>query len=384
MAYNFDNIIDRWGSGSVKYDLAEPGVIPLWVADMDFASPPEVGDALLSRVKHGVFGYGTESKEFFQSFIDWQREKNGWTIDPSWVLFSPGVVTSLYMAVKAFTEKGDAVIVQPPVYRPFFMAVENSGRRLVSNPLIAGDNGYRMDFDDLDRKIGESGARLLLLCSPHNPVGRVWREEELSALGDICKKRNVVVVSDEIHSDLVFHGFRHIPLPMSSSGLEGLSCVFSAPSKTFNIPGIKVSFAVIPDRALRERFKSACVCSAVGEPSIFGPVASIAAYRKGAPWLSELLSYLEGSRKTASAFLSAELPQVRFSEPEGTYLMWLDFRALGFSEAELDRLLLEKGRVWLQKGSFFGKEGEGFFRLNLASPRAVLEEGLRRIKKALS
>ncbi len=384
MQYDFDRVIERRGSGSAKYDLSGPDVIPLWVADMDFASPPDVKDALVKRALHGIYGYGVESEEFFKSFIDWQYEKNRWVIDPASVLYSPGVVTSLYMAVEAFTKEGDAVIIQPPVYRPFFLAVEDTGRKLVCNPLVASDGLYRMDLDDAERKIRETGAKLLILCSPHNPVGRVWEAAELAALGKICRKYGVVVVSDEIHSDLVFDGYTHVPFLSVSPDFKDMSCVFAAPSKTFNIPGLKVSFAVIEDPTLRERFKRACTRAALGEPSIFGPVASIAAYRKGGPWLRAVMHYIDENRRIAESFFSSRLPAIKYSKLQGTYLMWLDFRALGLSEPELDKLLHDKGKVWLQKGSFFGNEGDGFFRLNIGCPRSVLEEGLERIASALT
>jgi len=385
--------IGRRGTLSVKWDAAgrifgTPGVLPLWVADMDFASPPAVIEALRARLDHGVMGYSFAPESFVGAFVRWLETRHGWTVSPEWVVFSPKVMFSVSSAVSAFTEPGDRIVVQPPVYPPLISSVERNGREVLYNTLRREEGRYRMDLDrlaaGLDRAADEGRpARLLILCSPHNPVGRVWTPEELRGLGRICLDRGVLILSDEIHFDLVFPESRHTPIASLDPELAAGSVVLASPSKTFNIPGIWSSFAVIPDEEHREAFRRRLEEQGMSRPSLMGILATEAAYRGGAAWLDETLGYLRGNRDFLADFLSGELPEITTRAPEGTYLVWLDFGSLGMDDAGLKDFLVRKAGLGLNPGELFGPGGSGFARLNLGCSRSLLRRALEQLRDAV-
>lgn len=383
-AFDFDKQWARTGTGSVKWDgqrrfLGRDGVLPLWVADMDFAVPDAVAEALRARAEHPIYGYTVQPDRLCQTVVDWMRRRHGLAIEPGSVLIAPGVVPSLHAAVLAFTEPGDGVVVQPPVYPPFFGAVTATGRRLMENPLRLGARGYEMDLEQLDA-CAKQGAKLLILCSPHNPVGRVWSQGELRAVLDIAERSGMRVIADEIHHDLVFSGARHLPLAGLAPDCE-LVVTALAPSKTFNIPGLGIS-ALIAQPAQRDALLRAFSLLHMSAHNPFSLAAFEAAYGQGAAWLDALLVYLEETRDQVLERVSA-WRGVRAYRPEGTYLVWLDFGGIAGTDRELQHTLLERARVGLSPGTMFGRGGEGHMRLNLGSPRAHVMEGLARIESAL-
>jgi cystathionine beta-lyase len=384
MKYDFDRVIERRGTDSDKWQVYGAEVLPMWVADMDFLAPPQVIDALVKRAQHGVFGYPMHPDPYYEygSMIDWMRTRHGWNIKRKWITHSPGVVTALNLAVNAFTQPGDKIIVQPPVYPPFFSIVKNNGRQLVFNPLRTENGYYRMDLADLEKRI-DSRTKALMLCSPHNPVGRVWTREELAALGEICLRKNVLIFSDEIHSDLILRGAKHTPLATISPELAEITITLIAPSKTFNIPGLFTSALIIPNPKLRAQFNHMLENMALNSSNIFGMVGLEAAYRHGAEWLDELLVYLQGNIDFTIRFFKERVPQIKITCPEGTYLLWLDCRDLGLGHDALRDLFLKQAQVALNEGHTFGAGGEGFMRMNIGCPRSVLQEGLERIERAV-
>jgi cystathionine beta-lyase len=382
--YNFDTIIPRGGTDSYKWNFPgdPPDMVQMWVADMDFPSPREITGALRQRSEHPVYGYSRVGEDLLDAFIAWQDSRHGWKIQKDWIIPCPGVVPCLHFAIDALSREGEGVVIQTPVYPPFARAVRALGRRLILNPLVREGMRYRMDLEHLDSVI-DGQTRILILCSPHNPVGRVWTERELAALGELCLTRGLIIVSDDIHCDLVMPGSRFVPLAPLSGALAHNTLTVIAPSKTFNIPGVGSAFAVIPNPELRRVFRLAGEKTALLHlNSLYSSVAARAAYRFGETWLAELLPYLRDNYLFLKDFFARELPRVGVTELEGTYLAWLDFSAYGLRDAELTKILLEKARVRLNDGPSFGKEGEGFQRLNFGCPRATLEEGLRRIAGA--
>ncbi|WP_051079108.1 MalY/PatB family protein [Methyloversatilis thermotolerans] len=375
----------RDGTASVKHDgrtevFGTDAVVPLWVADMDFAAPPAVTEALLARARHPVYGYTLYPDAAFDALMRWLAARHGWNVAREHIHFCPGVVPTLYAAVQAFTRPGDLVIVQPPVYPPFFSAVRDTGRRVAENPLIERDGRWTMDFDHLEGCAARAGAKLLLLCSPHNPVGRVWSHEELDRLLEIARRHDLVVLSDEIHADLLYPGVRHVPLAtLTRPGDRVLTAV--APSKTFNIPGLGLS-ALIADDAERKAVEAAFGQLHVGASNPFSLAALEAAYRDGGPWLDALMRYLEATRDEVINTLAHRLPRIHAYAPEGTYLMWLDCRALGLDDAALRDLFVHDAGLGLNAGISFGSGGSGHMRLNLASPRAVIRDALERLRRA--
>lgn len=387
-AFNFDERIERNGSNCFKWDFAPKifgtsDILPMWVADMDFKSPPEVVDALSERVGHGVFGYGARPDSYYASFIAWAKKRYGFDIDRQHILFSPGIVPALSLCVAAFTAPGDGVIIQPPVYPPFAGVVKDWGRKVLENNLKQSADGgaYGIDFADLEAK-AKSGAKMLFLCAPHNPVGRVWRAEELERVLDICVKNNILVVSDEIHADIIYSGNRHIcPATVSKKASENMITLMS-PSKTFNITGLSISSAVISDKKLREAFSAQTERLHISQTNVFGITAFEAAYTHGEPWLAALLEYLEKNRDHALEFIARELPQLTAIKPESTFLMWINFEKLCMKQDKLNEFIIKKARLGLNDGAAFGAAGNGFMRLNFACPRATLDEGLARLKNA--
>ncbi|MBI2853436.1 MAG: pyridoxal phosphate-dependent aminotransferase [Chloroflexi bacterium] len=385
--YDFDSVIDRRGTNSVKWDCVEErfglkGLLPMWIADMDFRSPIPVIDALKRVSEQGLFGYAAVTPQFHQAVIDWMRRRHDWDVKREWIVFSPGVVPAINIMVKAFTEPGDEVVVQPPVYHPFFYAIERNDRRVLRNPLRIIDGEYRMDLADLEEKLTPR-TKMVLLCSPHNPVGRVWRAEELRELGNLCVRHKLIVVADEIHHDLVYPGFKHTVFPTAGSGLEGRTLVCTGASKTFNLPGLHTSSIIIPDPKLREHFSAVAQASALGGPNPFGIAATEAAYRECEEWLIQLLRYLKGNLDFVNNFTRERMVGPRIAQPQGTYLLWLDFRGTGMPAERLSRFACSEAGVALDPGRLFGADEEGFERMNIACPRATLEEGLRRIERAV-
>ncbi len=388
MPFDFDRILDRRNTGSLKWDyvervLKDPEVIPMWVADLDFASPPAVVDAVRERAAHPAYGYPMTPRSFWQAAIEWQRARHGWDVKREWLAKAPGVVPSLNLAIRAFTQPGEKVVIQTPVYFPFYTSIENNGRRIVRNPLRFAEGRWTMDLEDLERRI-DARTRMLILCSPHNPVGRVWTEKELRALADVCCRRDLVVVSDEIHAEVVLKGRRHVPLAKLGDDIAARTITLVAPSKCFNLPGLATSLTIASNPRLLGGFVRQLEDAGDTMGNIFGIVATEAAYRHGGEWLDEMLAYVQKNVELAAAFAAERLPRIKFLEPEGTYLALLDCRGLGLRRRELEEFFTRKAKVYFNEGHAFGEELEGFVRMNLACPRATLEEALTRIERALS
>ena len=385
MQQDFDQLVSRDHSNSLKYDgrqamFGQDDVIPLWVADMDFASPPAVSDALLQRASHPIYGYSIFPESTYQALIDWLERRHGWRVERDWLVMCPGVVPSLNAAVMAFTQPTDAVIVQPPVYFPFFSAVTDSGRNLIQNPLHFENNQYHIDFEHLEACAAR--AKMLLLCSPHNPVGRVWRKDELEQLLAIAEKYQLIVFSDEIHADLVYAPARHQVLESLSQHRKNIITAV-APSKTFNIPGLNLSALIIPDATQRQALGKVFERMHVSAANPFSMVAFEAAYQHGDAWLDALLGYLQQTRDFVIAYVSEHLPRVHAIVPEGTYLIWLDCRELGLDDAALKQFFIQQAGVGLSPGKLFGEAGSGFMRMNIAAPRSLITTALQRMAVAL-
>ncbi len=388
MAYNFDEIIDRKNTNSLKYDFAvergkPAGVQPLWVADMDLRVPPQVSDALVRASQHGIFGYSDVKGDYFAPLSHWLDESFHWKVKSEWLVRTPGVVFAITTAIRSFTAKGDSVLIQRPVYYPFSLTIESNGRQLVNSPLVYKNGRYEIDFIDLEQKIIDNNVKLFLLCSPHNPVGRVWTKEELLRLGDICLKHKVIVVADEIHQDFTYPGHTHYVFASLKEQYKDITITCTAPSKTFNLAGLQISHIFIANEDLRRLFKKELWRTGYSESNSLGLVASQAAYTYGRPWLTELKAYLTGNLELARHYLS-EMPEATLIEPEGTYLLWIDFTKTQLEAAALDRIILEDAGLWLDNGSMFGPEGDGFQRINIACPRPRLQEALQKLSTTFS
>ena len=385
---NFDEIVNRRGTDCLKYDFAvrrgmPEDVLPLWVADMDFKTTSYVEDAVIERTKHGIFGYSESGEEYFKAVAGWMQRHHNWEIRPEWLIKTPGVVFALAMAVKAFTEKGDSVLIQQPVYYPFSEVIRDNGRVVVSNDLYLGeDNRYHIDLADFEKKIVKYHVKLFLLCSPHNPTGRVFTKEELTAMGDLCVKHGVKVVSDEIHNDFVFQG-EHTVFASVKKEYEEISVVCISPSKTFNLASMLISNIFVPNRELRQRFRHEVDAAGISQLSVLGLVAAKEAYAQGDDWYEQMMSYVGENIRYVKEYVKENLPGVTVIDGEGTYLMWLDFRGTGLDPEELDRRIIYEAKLWLDSGKIFGHTGAGFQRINVAAPRAVLTECLERIRKVL-
>lgn len=386
--FDFDTVIDRRKTHSLKFDFAArrgmpDEIIPLWVADMDFASPPAVLDALARRIKHGVFGYSDAADEgYFNALKIWYKKRFDWEIHPEWLVKTPGVVFAICAAIRGLTQPGDAVMIQQPVYYPFESSVKINKRRLIVNKLILENGRYRMNLEEMERQIIDEKVKLFILCSPHNPVGRVWSEEELTAVGRLCVKYGLYVVADEIHADFVYTGYRHKTFAAINPDFAQSCILCTAPTKTFNLAGLQISNIFIPNERLRRIFINEIEKTGYSQPNLMGLLACQAAYEQGEAWLDELIKYLEGNLALVRKFLKEKLPKVHMVEPEGTYLIWLDFRALGLPDKELDELIVKKAGLWLDAGMMFGAGGAGFQRMNIACPRSLLQEALNRMEKA--
>lgn len=388
MPVDFDTVPNRRGTNCFKYDFArEMGmpedVLPLWVADMDFPTAPAVLERLHALAEHGIFGYTGVKDAYFSAVHNWYAQRFGWETQRSWLVTTPGVVFAIAIAIRAFTQTGDAILIQQPVYYPFADKVTENDRQLVVNPLILKNGRYEMDFADMERKIVDNHVKMLLLCSPHNPVGRVWTKEELLRVGEICQKHGVLVVSDEIHADFTYAGHTHRVFASVKSEFADFTITCTAPSKTFNLAGLQNSNIFIPNRQLRHAYKkelSACGC---GGTNCMGMAACQAAYEAGADWLEQLKQYLAGNLAYVRQFLRKKLPDIALIEPEGTYLVWLDLRKLGLTEQQQRQLIVQDAKLWLDTGTLFGQGGEGFERINIACPRATIEQAMQRLERAV-
>lgn len=385
---DFDTVIDRRNTYSLKYDFAKErnmpdDLLPLWVADMDFKVSSYIQDAIIKQAQHGVFGYSEVSGEYFEVVKKWMKNHYDWQVESKWLVKTPGIVYALAMAVLAFTKEEDCVLIQQPVYYPFSEVIAANGRKIVSNTLKQDELGrYVIDFEDFEQKIIMQKIKLFFLCNPHNPVGRVWSEEELIKLGDICYRNNVIVVSDEIHADFVFKG-KHNVFANLKKEFEEISIVASSPSKTFNIAGLQVSNIFIPNDEIRKKFEKQTAASGYSQLNVMGLAAAKAAYEHGEEWYRAMHKYVRENIEYTKQFIEENLPDIKIVETQGTYLMWLDFRKLGFSECELEDLIINKAKLWLDSGKIFGKSGQGFQRINVACPRKTLQEALQRLRKAL-
>ena len=385
---NFDEIIERKGTDCLKYDFAvkrgkPEDVLPFWVADMDFRTTSYVEDALIDRAKHGIFGYSESQEDYFRAIAGWMNRRHHWDVEPDWLIKTPGVVFALAMAVKAFTEAGDSVLIQQPVYYPFSEVIQDNGRVVVSNDLyLEADNRYHIDLEDFEKKIVEHQIKLFLLCNPHNPSGRVFTREELTGMGEICLKHGVNVVCDEIHNDFVFQG-EHTVFASIKKEYADISVTCTSPSKTFNLASMLISNIFIPNAKLRQRFQHQVTAAGISQLSVLGLVATQAAYTHGDEWYEKMMAYVKANIDYAKKYVEEYLPGVRVINGEGTYLVWLDFRGTGIEPEELDRRIIYDAKLWLDSGKIFGKTGEGFQRINVAAPRKTIEECFERIRKIL-
>ncbi|MGP4064726.1 MalY/PatB family protein [Oceanobacillus sp. M65] len=383
----FDILHDRKNTRSVKWDMLHPvfqteDVLPMWVADMDFMAPEEVNQAIIDRAKHGIYGYTIVDQAVKGSIESWLKERHNWQIDQGWLSFSPGVVTSLHMAIQAFTEVGDKVLIQTPVYTPFYKVVESHDRQVVKNPLLYEENTYQIDFVDFEEKLQE-GVKAFILCSPHNPVGRVWSKEELTKLAELCVKHDVLIISDEIHGDLVFPGNKHIPIASLSEEIAHQTITCMAPSKTFNLAGLQASYVVTPDKQKRKTLEEHFNKQGAHMLNIMGNTALEAAYLHGGPWLDELLQVLYDNKTYVKEMFAAHASDLEVIDSQGTYLLWIDCTKLGMDEKELKKFMIEKAKVGLNTGIEYGEEGKHFMRMNIGCPKATVEEGVQRIIQAI-
>lgn len=400
MTFNFDKEIDRFDTSCLKWEFefideqpvqsdrahskyGDDRLLPLWVADMDFESPPEVIEALQARAAHGVFGYCVPDDDYYTAVEEWMARRYGRIIKRDWIAITSGVVNALYLLVQTFTEPGDKVLIQPPVYHPFFSAIEDNGRVVARNPLKRVGGSYEMDFDDLAQKAADPAVKMAILCSPHNPIGRVWAPEELLRFGQICRDNGVLVVSDEIHADLILSGHTFTPFDSVHADFAADSIICTAPSKTFNLAGLKLSNIILPNEEQREQFAQTLNRCGIWGTNAFGLAAAESAYRYGEAWLADVMAYIEDNYHFLRTFIDEHLPQLTVTPLEGTYLAWIDFGALGMEPAERTNFLMEEVGIWLNSGEIFGEEGADFERINIACTRAILEEALARLKTAV-
>jgi cystathionine beta-lyase len=386
--YDFDNIVNRKNTNCVKYDFAKelgksPDAIPMWIADMDFAVPTEIITALQECLDHGIFGYTDSGPSYFEAIYNWMLDRHDWRVDKDWLVKCPGVVFALCIAVQAYSEPGESVMIQQPVYHPFRQLISDNGRKVVDNPLILDDNGkYYMDLADFEKKAVDNQVKILILCSPHNPVGRVWTKEELEALGEICVRQDIIVVSDEIHQDFIFKG-KHQVFANISDIFSERTITCTAPSKTFNLAGLQASNIFISNPELRKRFCSKLDAVGCGPLNTMGMIACEAAYAKGEVWLEQLVDYLQGNIAFINEFLEAKIPEIKLIEPEGTFVAWLDLRELNLTEKEQYTLINDKAKLWLDSGTKFGPQGAGFERMNIGCPRPLLKRAMEQLERAV-
>ena len=386
--FDFDKIIDRSGSGAIKSDAVEkvfgkPGLTPMWVADMDFETPEFIIDAIKKRMEHPVFGYTVEPEDFRPAIIDWIKDHHDWKIEKEWISYIPGRVKGIGMAINALLNKGDKVVIQPPVYHPFRLVPQRNGYEVVFNPLKEmPDGGYEMDFENLEA-VCDSRCKMLILSNPHNPAGIIWPKETLARLADFCHERGMIVISDEIHCDMALFGNKHVPFASISDKAAACSITFGAPSKTFNIAGIVCSYAIVPDENLRKRFYGWLEANEFGSAPMFSPIATIAAFRNGEQWRRQMIEYLEANIEFVESFCQERIPHVKPLRPQASFLIWLDCRGLGLNHDDLISLFIDKAGLALNDGEMFNPGGEGFMRLNIGTPRKVVEEALIKLESSL-
>ncbi len=388
MKTNFDEIIDRRGTNAYKTDLltklfGRDDLIPLWVADMDFKTPDCIVDAIKERFNHEIYGYSMAPDSYWESIINWVKELHGWEISREELSFIPGIVKGIAYVLQCFTLPGDGVIIQPPVYMPFIHVPNDTGRKLLLNPLIRTEEGYEMDLEGLEEICRTSSSKILILCNPHNPAGIVWSSEVLAELAHICSKYGVIVISDEIHADMALFDNVHTPFPMASEEARNISITFAAPTKTFNIAGLVSSYCVVHNRELREPFYSWLNANHLATPTFIAAVATEAAFTKGGEWRRQMLDYVEGNVRFVEEFLSKNIPGIRAVPPQASFLIWLDCRELGLDQEALKDLFINKARLALNDGEAFGKEGSGYMRLNVGCPRAVLSRAMEQLDSAV-
>lgn len=387
MKYDFDKRLDRTNKASYKWDQSKKlfgreDILPLWVADMDFEAPKEVVAAITERAEQGIYGYTVRTQAFYDAITGWLFRRHGWSIKQEWISSSPGIVPALSLMVLAFTEPGDGIILQSPVYYPFYDVIKMNGRKVVDNPLILEEGYYTINFEQLEQQ-AQAGAKMLLLCSPHNPGGRVWKKEELQRIGDICLKYNVLVVVDEIHHDLVFSGHKHVPFASLSDAFLNNSITCIAPSKTFNLAGLQAASIIIPNEQLRLKYNALLKTLSIHMESFFGLTAIQSSYTHGDEWLDQLLVYLEDNLTALMEYVQQHLPEVKVIKPEGTYLVWMDCTSISSDPGELKELMFDKAGVAFSEGSVFGKQGAGYLRINIACPRSLLIEALEKFSSAV-
>ena len=382
MKYDFDRQVSRHGTCSYKWDsTTDREVLPMWVADMDFRTAPAIVETLLRRVEHGIYGYTRVPGAYYEAVTGWFARRHGWTFNRDWIVYTSGVVPALSAVIKAMTESGDKVLVQTPVYNCFFSSIRNNGCRMVSSPLVYSGNTYSIDFDDLECKASDPEVKLMLLCNPHNPAGRVWTRDEITRIGEICIRHGVTVVADEIHCELVYPGHTYIPFASISEEFQKRSVTCISPSKAFNMAGLQIANIVCEDPIVRAKIDRAINDNEVCDVNPFGVLATIAAYNESEEWLEQLLRYLYENYLFMADFCKTNLPDFPIAVLEGTYLVWMDCRAFSISSEEIERQLIDKAKLWLNAGTMYGKEGEGFMRWNIACPRSVLADGLSRFKE---
>lgn len=384
MKFDFDTVVNRKNTNAIKYDLAKKrgkpeDAVSLWVADMDFPTAPCIQKAVAEKATHGIWGYSRPDNRYYDALKKWYKERHNFEVQNEWVVNTPGVCFALATAVKAFTNEGESVLIQKPVYYPFFNIINSLQRKVVNSSLILKNNHYEIDFDDFERKIVQENVKMFILCSPHNPGGRVWTKQELQKISEICLAHNVLVVSDEIHSDITFGSNVHTVYGSLSEQALKNSIICTAPSKSFNLAGLQFSNIFIADEKLRKAFSKELDKTGYDEPSVFGIVAATAAYSEGADWFDSVKSYIWENILFAKKYIEENASQIKVLVPEGTYLLWLDFSNTGLSDSEINDRVLNKAKVWLDSGSMFGKEGEKFQRINCATPRIILEDALKRI-----
>jgi cystathionine beta-lyase len=386
--YSFDEIVNRKNTCSSKWDgtdnfFQKENLLPMWIADMDFLSPQPIIEAIINRAKCGVYGYTFLPNTYYSAVINWFQRRHNWTIEKKWIYYAPGVLPGLSFAVQAFSKPGDKIIVQNPIYTPFYSIIKNNDCKRLLNPLNLSNGRYTMDLRDLKRKVKDPRVKIMILCNPHNPTGRVWTKEELTDLGEICLENQILVITDEIHCDLVYPGYKYIPFASISKDFAQNSITCTAPSKTFNLPSLKVANIIIPNPKLRSKYNKIRQRNHITNPNYIVSAVTEAAYNECEDWLEELILYIKENLEFLKNFIQSNLPEVKVIEPEGTYLVWLDFRELGLESKELSKILFEKAKVALWEGQLFGKGGKGFERINIACPRSILSEGLDRIAKAI-
>ena len=381
----FDKVYNRQNTGSLKYDIPAyykseyKNIIPMWIADMDFKVPPKVEEELIKTASHGIFGYTDTDKDYDESVAAWYKNKMNFDVNPREIIKTPGVIFTISSAIRAFTKEGESVLICRPVYYPFTNIVKNNGRNLVVSNLVNADGRYEIDFDDFEKKIKTENVKMFLLCSPHNPVGRVWTKVELEKIAEICLENNVIIVSDEIHSDFVFGQNRHIPIATLSKEVADITITCASPTKTFNLAGLQAANIFVSNKEMREKLSASCFATGYGELNTMAIAATKAAYKYGEEWLRNLLLYLEENIDILNSELKKTAGKISLIKPEGTYLMWLDCKNLGMNDSQLGRFFVEKAGVWLHKGVTFGENGSGFVRMNIATPKEVLSEALKRI-----